>query len=285
MSSIGAAIGKPARRSTSMSNLAFWQHLQHAGIGQQRRQRRDRVGQRDLRRQHRRGAAARSRRGPARWPARSRPACARIASSPSVSVSSADDAARRRLGHPGAQRLDRGDASRTGRNRRCDRRRRRRRRQIEPALGAGVAPASASAAAAAAGALQPEAGDDAAEPLRASARRPAFAGRRPRHAAPPAAAAAARRRAASPARGRCAPCRRARSACRAASTASSPARRPARASRSPNSLMSCAAVFGPMPGTPGTLSTRSPISACTSISLSGGRRTSPSPRPGRSASA
>ena len=40
-------------------------------------------------------------------------------------------------------------------------------------------------------------------------------------------------------------------------------------SRSPNSLMSCAAPFGPMPGTPGTLSTESPISACTSTILSG----------------
>ncbi len=40
-------------------------------------------------------------------------------------------------------------------------------------------------------------------------------------------------------------------------------------SRSPNSARSCAAVFGPMPGTPGTLSTELPISACTSISLSG----------------
>ena len=48
---------------------------------------------------------------------------------------------------------------------------------------------------------------------------------------------------------------------------------PARASsvsRSPNSLMSCAAVLTPMPGTPGTLSVESPISACTSITLSGG---------------
>ena len=40
-------------------------------------------------------------------------------------------------------------------------------------------------------------------------------------------------------------------------------------SRSPNSLMSWAAPFGPMPGTPGTLSTESPISACTSTILSG----------------
>ena len=40
-------------------------------------------------------------------------------------------------------------------------------------------------------------------------------------------------------------------------------------SRSPNSFSSCAAVFGPIPGTPGTLSTESPISACASISLSG----------------
>ena len=40
-------------------------------------------------------------------------------------------------------------------------------------------------------------------------------------------------------------------------------------SRSPNSSISCAALFGPMPGTPGTLSIESPISAWTSISLSG----------------
>ena len=33
--------------------------------------------------------------------------------------------------------------------------------------------------------------------------------------------------------------------------------------------MSCAAVFTPMPGTPGTLSVESPISAWTSITLSG----------------
>ena len=41
-------------------------------------------------------------------------------------------------------------------------------------------------------------------------------------------------------------------------------------SRSPNSSSSCAAVFGPMPGTPGTLSTESPVSACRSIIFSGG---------------
>ena len=40
-------------------------------------------------------------------------------------------------------------------------------------------------------------------------------------------------------------------------------------SRSPYSLINCAAVFTPMPGTPGTLSTESPQSACTSITLSG----------------
>ena len=34
--------------------------------------------------------------------------------------------------------------------------------------------------------------------------------------------------------------------------------------------MSCAAVFTPMPGTPGTLSVESPISDCTSMTLSGG---------------
>ena len=34
--------------------------------------------------------------------------------------------------------------------------------------------------------------------------------------------------------------------------------------------MSCAAVLTPMPGTPGTLSVESPISACTSITFSGG---------------
>ncbi len=41
-------------------------------------------------------------------------------------------------------------------------------------------------------------------------------------------------------------------------------------SRSPYSWISCAAFFGPMPGTPGTLSMASPISACASISFSGG---------------
>ena len=48
---------------------------------------------------------------------------------------------------------------------------------------------------------------------------------------------------------------------------------PARASsvsRSPNSSSSCAAVFGPMPGMPGTLSTESPVIACRSIIFSGG---------------
>ena len=48
---------------------------------------------------------------------------------------------------------------------------------------------------------------------------------------------------------------------------------PARASsvsRSPYSPISCAAVLTPMPGTPGTLSVESPISACTSITFSGG---------------
>ena len=47
---------------------------------------------------------------------------------------------------------------------------------------------------------------------------------------------------------------------------------PARArsvSRSPYSAMSCAAVLMPMPGAPGTLSTESPASACTSITRSG----------------
>ena len=41
-------------------------------------------------------------------------------------------------------------------------------------------------------------------------------------------------------------------------------------SRSPYSVMSCAAVLMPMPGTPGTLSTESPASACTSTTFSGG---------------
>ena len=41
-------------------------------------------------------------------------------------------------------------------------------------------------------------------------------------------------------------------------------------SRSPNCSRSCAAVFGPMPGTPGTLSTESPVIACRSIIFSGG---------------
>ncbi len=41
-------------------------------------------------------------------------------------------------------------------------------------------------------------------------------------------------------------------------------------SRSPYSPISCAAVLTPMPGTPGTLSVESPISDCTSITLSGG---------------
>ena len=48
---------------------------------------------------------------------------------------------------------------------------------------------------------------------------------------------------------------------------------PARASsvsRSPYSLISSAAVLTPMPGTPGTLSTQSPASDCTSTTLSGG---------------
>ena len=40
-------------------------------------------------------------------------------------------------------------------------------------------------------------------------------------------------------------------------------------STSPNSLISRAAVFWPMPGIPGTLSTLSPISACTSTRRSG----------------
>ena len=41
-------------------------------------------------------------------------------------------------------------------------------------------------------------------------------------------------------------------------------------SRSPYSSRSCAAVLGPIPGTPGTLSTESPVSACRSIIFSGG---------------
>ncbi len=40
-------------------------------------------------------------------------------------------------------------------------------------------------------------------------------------------------------------------------------------SRSPYSSRSCAAVFGPMPGTPGTLSVESPTSDCSSIIFSG----------------
>ena len=40
-------------------------------------------------------------------------------------------------------------------------------------------------------------------------------------------------------------------------------------SRSPYSVMSWAAVLMPMPGAPGTLSTESPASACTSMTLSG----------------
>ena len=42
------------------------------------------------------------------------------------------------------------------------------------------------------------------------------------------------------------------------------------ASRSPYSLMSWAAPFGPMPGTPGTLSTLSPMRDWASMSFSGG---------------
>ena len=34
--------------------------------------------------------------------------------------------------------------------------------------------------------------------------------------------------------------------------------------------MSCAAVFTPIPGTPGTLSVESPMSDCTSMTFSGG---------------
>jgi hypothetical protein len=45
--------------------------------------------------------------------------------------------------------------------------------------------------------------------------------------------------------------------------------RASRVSRSPYSSMSCAAVFTPMPGTPGTLSVESPARACTSTTLSG----------------
>ena len=41
-------------------------------------------------------------------------------------------------------------------------------------------------------------------------------------------------------------------------------------SRSPYSLISSAAVFTPIPGTPGTLSVESPASDCTSTTLSGG---------------
>ena len=40
-------------------------------------------------------------------------------------------------------------------------------------------------------------------------------------------------------------------------------------SKSPNWLISSAAVFTPMPGTPGTLSVESPANACTSTTLSG----------------
>ena len=56
--------------------------------------------------------------------------------------------------------------------------------------------------------------------------------------------------------------------CRRLSCLISPARR-IRVSRSPYSMMSCAAVLTPMPGTPGTLSLESPISAWTSITFSG----------------
>ena len=41
------------------------------------------------------------------------------------------------------------------------------------------------------------------------------------------------------------------------------------ASSVPNSLTRAAAPLGPIPGTPGTLSVESPISACTSIIFSG----------------
>ena len=66
------------------------------------------------------------------------------------------------------------------------------------------------------------------------------------------------------------------SACRRFSCLISAARASS-VSRSPYSPISCAAVFTPMPGTPGTLSVESPISAWTSITFSGGRRTSRSP--------
>ena len=57
--------------------------------------------------------------------------------------------------------------------------------------------------------------------------------------------------------------------CRRFSCLISPARASS-VSRSPNASSNCAAVFGPMPGTPGTLSTESPVSACRSIIFSGG---------------
>ena len=49
----------------------------------------------------------------------------------------------------------------------------------------------------------------------------------------------------------------------------SPARN-SNCSRSPYSMINCAAVLTPMPGTPGTLSVESPASACTSTTFSGG---------------
>ena len=102
---------------------------------------------------------------------------------------------------------------------------------------------------------------------RARAAAPRSRARAPR--APPAAPRAARRGAASPA---------SREMRIWSAWPSSTSRRfgclisPARASsvsRSPYSVMSCAAVLMPIPGAPGTLSTESPASACTSITRSG----------------
>ena len=286
----GAAGGAPARARTSRSNLALRNTLSTVGSASSGASAAIAGSAGTVRAlpPRRRGRAGRSRRAPGAVASEKPTSLARMASSPSVSVSSATTpaavasaiqacsaasvvtrvigaVARRRprfgqRGRPGG-RLGEGERALAATGLRRHRRGRRGRL------------------------LQPEAEQGAAESLPASQ-----AANRSRSGWRTASAASGTGRGASsrssPVGATAAPPRRGRSARPPLRRLHRRRRRRAPLSRSPNSVMSWAAVLGPMPGTPGTLSTavahqrlqRRP--ACPAA-----RPTFPPPRPGRSASA
>ena len=270
----------PARQSTSMSYLRVLQHLQHAAVGQQRAQRGHRLVERDLRRR-RRGRGQHVALGAAGRHVAQRDVAGAAGRGGEADADQVGPQRVQAVGlgverdHAGRRRPRRSSAcsassvvtqSRRGRRARCP--------AARPCAAAGAAaawaaPALLRARGRIAGRLaQAHAGDDAAEALLAAGI--ASARRGSGRAAPPAprsrrvsgASSSSVDQALRDARllGILLSASR-RFGCLILAT------RPAAPSRSPYSVISCAAVLMPMPGTPGTLSVGSPASAWTSDHL------------------